>query len=148
MDNMIETSGLAKSYRRRPALRGIDLVVPRGVVCGYLEPNGAGKTTTIRILVGLIRPTAGRAEVLGMDVVRRREEVQRRIGYLPGEWVHCPLTLTVPAGCHVSTWGATAGKIVCSRPPPTRVAIPEPRGHHGAFSRVVSQLRSIFKEFF
>ena len=90
MDNMIETSGLAKSYRRRPALRGIDLVVPRGVVCGYLGPNGAGKTTTIRILVGLIRPTAGRAEVLGMDVVRRREEVQRRIGYLPGEFVGYP----------------------------------------------------------
>jgi ABC-2 type transport system ATP-binding protein len=59
-------------------------------VCGYLGPNGAGKTTTIRILAGLIRPTAGRAEMFGMDVVRRREEVQRRMGYLPGEFVGYP----------------------------------------------------------
>jgi ABC-2 type transport system ATP-binding protein len=90
VDNVIETSGLVKSYHRRPALRGIDLLVPSGVVCGYLGPNGAGKTTTIRILAGLIRPTAGRAELFGMDVVRRREEVQRRIGYLPGEFVGYP----------------------------------------------------------
>jgi ABC-2 type transport system ATP-binding protein len=90
VDNVIETRGLTKSYHRRPALRGIDLLVPPGVVCGYLGPNGAGKTTTIRILVGLIRPTAGRAEMFGMDVVRRREEVQRRIGYLPGEFVGYP----------------------------------------------------------
>lgn len=87
MENVIETRGLTKSYHGRPALRGIDLPVPRGVVCGYLGPNGAGKTTTIRILAGLIRPTAGRAELFGMDVVRRREDVQRRIGYLPGEFV-------------------------------------------------------------
>jgi ABC-2 type transport system ATP-binding protein len=87
VDNVIETRGLAKSYHRRPALRGIDLLVPPGVVCGYLGPNGAGKTTTIRILAGLVRPTAGRAALFGMDVVRRREEVQRRIGYLPGEFV-------------------------------------------------------------
>jgi ABC-2 type transport system ATP-binding protein len=90
VDNIIETTDLVKNYRRRPALRGIDLRVPRGVVCGYLGPNGAGKTTTIRILVGLIRPTSGRAELFGMDVVRRREEAQRRIGYLPGEFVGYP----------------------------------------------------------
>lgn len=87
MENVIETGDLVKSYHRRPALRGIDLLVPQGVVCGYLGPNGAGKTTTIRILVGLIRPTAGRAELFGMDVAHHREEVQRRIGYLPGEFV-------------------------------------------------------------
>ena len=90
MDNVIETSGLVKNYRRRPALRGIDLLVPRGVVCGYLGPNGAGKTTTIRILVGLIRPSAGSAAVFGLDVVRRREEAQRHVGYLPGEFVGYP----------------------------------------------------------
>jgi len=90
VDNVIETSGLVKNYRRRPALRGIDLLVPRGVVCGYLGPNGAGKTTTIRILVGLIRPSAGSAAVFGLDVVRRREEAKRHVGYLPGEFVGYP----------------------------------------------------------
>jgi ABC-type multidrug transport system ATPase subunit len=80
----IRTWELAKSYRRRPALLGIDLEVPDNVVFGYLGPNGAGKTTTIRLLVGLLRPTGGRAELLGMDTVRERDEMQRRIGYLPG----------------------------------------------------------------
>jgi ABC-2 type transport system ATP-binding protein len=90
VDNVIETYELMKNYHRRPALRGIDLRVARGVVCGYLGPNGAGKTTTIRILVGLIRPSAGRAELFGMDVARRREQVQRRVGYLPGEFFGYP----------------------------------------------------------
>jgi ABC-2 type transport system ATP-binding protein len=86
----IRTWELAKSYRRRPALLGIDLEVPDNVVFGYLGPNGAGKTTTIRLLVGLLRPTGGRAELLGMDTVRERDEMQRRIGYLPGEFVAYP----------------------------------------------------------
>jgi ABC-2 type transport system ATP-binding protein len=86
----IRTWELAKSYRRRPALLGIDLEVPDNVVFGYLGPNGAGKTTTIRLLVGLLRPTGGRAELLGMDTVRERDQMQRRIGYLPGEFVGYP----------------------------------------------------------
>jgi len=87
MTDVIRTRALAKSYAGRPALRGIDLVVPAGVVFGYLGPNGAGKTTTIRLLVGLMRPSAGSAQVFGMDVVSERERVQRRIGYLPGDFV-------------------------------------------------------------
>jgi ABC-2 type transport system ATP-binding protein len=90
MDAVIRTHELEKSYRGRPALRGIDLVVPSGVVFGYLGPNGAGKTTTIRLLAGLMRPSAGRAEILGLDTVRDRERAQRRIGYLPGEFVAYP----------------------------------------------------------
>lgn len=90
MHTAVHTVELAKSYHRRPALQGIDLDVPPGVVFGYLGPNGAGKTTTIRLLTGLMRPTAGRAEVFGLDTVRQREQVQRRIGYLPGDFVAYP----------------------------------------------------------
>ena len=90
MGTVIRTSALAKSYRGKPALRGIDLEVPPGVIFGYLGPNGAGKTTTIRLLAGLMRPTAGSARVFGMDTVADRERVQRRIGYLPGDFVAYP----------------------------------------------------------
>jgi ABC-2 type transport system ATP-binding protein len=90
MESVIRTRGLVKSYHGRPALRGIDLEVPPNVVFGYLGPNGAGKTTTIRLLAGLLRPSAGRAEILGRDTVRDREAAQRFIGYLPGEFAAYP----------------------------------------------------------
>jgi ABC-2 type transport system ATP-binding protein len=61
----LRTSGLVKRYGSRPALQGLDLAVPRGVVYGFLGPNGAGKTTLMRLLVGLIRPDAGEIELLG-----------------------------------------------------------------------------------
>jgi ABC-2 type transport system ATP-binding protein len=90
MNPVIHTEGLTKRYGRNLALTGLDLEVPAGVLFGYLGPNGAGKTTTIRIFAGLLRPTSGRATVLGADVVRDREAVQRRIGYLPGDFVAYP----------------------------------------------------------
>ena len=86
----IRTTALAKRYGRTEALRGVDLTVPRNTVFGYLGPNGAGKTTTIRILAGLMRPTSGSAEVLGHDVVRDREQAQRHIGFLPGDFAGYP----------------------------------------------------------
>jgi ABC-2 type transport system ATP-binding protein len=61
----LATQGLAKRYGQRVALDGLDLRVPEGVVYGFLGPNGAGKTTTMRILTGLVRPDAGRVELLG-----------------------------------------------------------------------------------
>ncbi len=81
----IRFEGLVKTYGDVRALDGIDLTVPRGEVFGFLGPNGAGKTTAIRILMDLIRPTAGRAEVLGFDAQRDSLEVRRRCGYLPGD---------------------------------------------------------------
>lgn len=82
---VIRTEGLTKYYGKQRGVEGLDLEVRRGEVFGYLGPNGAGKTTTIRLLLDLIRPTRGRAEVLGMEARAHGVEVRRRVGYLPGE---------------------------------------------------------------
>jgi len=87
MEAAVRTTRLRKEFRGTVALEGLDLVVPAGSVFGYLGPNGAGKTTTIRLLTGLLRPTSGSAEILGLDVSRRPDDVQRRVGYLPGRFV-------------------------------------------------------------
>jgi ABC-2 type transport system ATP-binding protein len=81
----IETAGLTKFYGAQRGIEGLDLRVESGEVFGYLGPNGAGKTTTIRLLLDLIRPTAGRAAVAGLDTRSRSAEVRRLTGYLPGE---------------------------------------------------------------
>lgn len=85
METVILTEGLTKYYGRSRGVKDLDLSVKRGEVFGYLGPNGAGKTTTIRLLLDLIRPSGGRAEVLGMDVRTRSVDIRRRVGYLPGE---------------------------------------------------------------
>ncbi|UCC75971.1 MAG: ABC transporter ATP-binding protein, partial [Anaerolineales bacterium] len=81
----IEVRGLAKSYGRVRALRGVDLQVERGEIFGFLGPNGAGKTTTIRCLLDLIRPDGGSARVLGINPQVDPVAVRARTGYLPGE---------------------------------------------------------------
>ena len=81
----IRATDLAKTFGATKALDGVDLAVPAGAVYGFIGPNGAGKTTTLRILVGLLGPTRGRAEVLGLDVRRNRLGVQAQVGFLPGE---------------------------------------------------------------
>jgi len=86
----VEVRNLTKTYGHHVAVDQIDLCVEGGQVFGYLGPNGAGKTTTIRVLAGLLRPTGGAARVLGHDVVRDRDEMQRRMGYLPGDFVAYP----------------------------------------------------------
>jgi ABC-2 type transport system ATP-binding protein len=90
MAPVIATQALTKRYGRVVALDALDVEVPAGTVFGYLGPNGAGKTTTIRLLAGLLRPSSGRAEVLGVDVTARPDEVQARIGYLPGTFSAYP----------------------------------------------------------
>jgi ABC-2 type transport system ATP-binding protein len=72
--------GLCKRFGETRALDGLDLRVPAGTVLGLLGPNGAGKTTAVRILTTLLLPDAGRAQVAGMDVVRRADRVRSRIG--------------------------------------------------------------------
>ncbi len=78
----IHTTGLAKRYGDVVALQSMDLEVPHGSIFGFLGPNGAGKTTAMRILLGLARPSGGRATVLGFDAVSDSLEVRRRVGYL------------------------------------------------------------------
>ncbi len=85
MEPAILTEGLSKSYGDTVALDGLGLRVERGEIFGFLGPNGAGKSTTIRLLLDLIRPTAGRALVLGMDCQRQSVTVRARTGYLPGD---------------------------------------------------------------
>ena len=86
MTSLIETAGLTKYYGRRRGLAGLDLEVRQGEVYGFLGPNGAGKTTTIRILLDLIRPTSGRATVLGEVPRAGGPALRRRLGYLPGDF--------------------------------------------------------------
>lgn len=87
MDTVLELESIRKTYRpglfRKPvdALAGLDLAVPRGRIYGFLGANGAGKTTTFKIVLGLLRPTAGRGRLLGHPLGDR--EGRRRLGYLP-----------------------------------------------------------------
>ena len=81
----VRTEGLSKRYGSADALADLDLEITAGEVVGYLGPNGAGKTTTIRLLLGLARPTAGRAEIFGLDCQRRTVDAHRRLAYVPGE---------------------------------------------------------------
>jgi ABC-2 type transport system ATP-binding protein len=90
MEFAIRTQGLSKQYGDIAALAPLDLEVKKGEVLGYLGPNGAGKTTTIRALLGLIRPTAGSAQIFGLDSQSQKVEAHRRLAYIPGESVFWP----------------------------------------------------------
>jgi ABC-2 type transport system ATP-binding protein len=81
----IETDSLTRTYGRRRGIESINLSVPEGTLFGFLGPNGAGKTTTIRVMVGLLRPSAGTARIFGRDCWRDSAAIKREIGYLPGD---------------------------------------------------------------
>ena len=85
MEMAIRTEGLSKRFGGVQALAGLDLEVGTGEVFGYLGPNGAGKTTTIRLLLGMLRPTSGRAEIFGLDAQRDTVAAHRRLAYVGGE---------------------------------------------------------------
>lgn len=85
MKHAIATHQLSKRYGRAFALRDLDFRVEPGRLFGFLGPNGAGKSTTIRLLLGLLRATRGRADVLGMDAWREGPALRRSVGYLPGD---------------------------------------------------------------
>lgn len=81
-DRVIRTSAISKSFRGRPAVRGVSLEVERGSVYAFLGPNGAGKTTTIRMLLGLLRPDAGALELFGQSLAQHRVDILRKTGSL------------------------------------------------------------------
>ena len=82
MDYVIRTTGLSRDFVSTRALDGLTIEVPKGIVFGFLGPNGSGKTTTIRILLGLLEPTSGSAEVLGFDTRRNPDDIRLRCGSL------------------------------------------------------------------
>lgn len=82
-DLVISTEGLSRSFGAVHALKALDLRVPRKSIFAFLGPNGAGKTTTIKLLLGLLKPTRGGGQILGMDIVRDSVDIRARIGYLP-----------------------------------------------------------------
>jgi ABC-2 type transport system ATP-binding protein len=82
---VIEARGLVKTFGTSRALDGFDLTVNPGEVHGFLGPNGAGKSTTIRILLGLIRPSAGTVTLFGADPWAQAPELHRRLAYVPGD---------------------------------------------------------------
>ncbi len=84
-EKVIETTGLTFYYGRQRGIKDVNLTVEKGEAFGFLGPNGAGKTTTQRVLLDVIRPTAGRATIFGLDSHTQGVELRRRVGYLPGE---------------------------------------------------------------
>ena len=82
---VIRTDALEKRFGSLQALAPLSLEVGAGEVFGYLGPNGSGKTTTLRLLLGFLRPTAGRAEILGLDTQRSVVAAHRHVGYIAGE---------------------------------------------------------------
>jgi ABC-2 type transport system ATP-binding protein len=85
MSSAIAVRDLRKEYAGKAAVDGLTLSVPRGCFYGFLGPNGAGKTTTIRMLMGLIAPTAGEIEILGYSLPVQDQEIKRSIGLVPDE---------------------------------------------------------------
>jgi ABC-2 type transport system ATP-binding protein len=82
----IQTFNLTKTYGTSRGIRNVNLAIARGEIFGFLGPNGAGKSTTLRTLLGFLRPTSGRAEILGLDVARHPVQSHRYVGNLPSEF--------------------------------------------------------------
>ena len=112
-DNLIVCQGLVKSFGHKAALTGIDLEVGRGRIVGLLGPNGSGKTTLIKLLCGLLQPTAGRLAVAGLPV---GPETKALVSYLPDRmyfassvsYTHLDVYKRQPMTTRVPPWACSA----------------------------------------
>jgi len=112
----VVASGLTRCFDGFTAVDAIDLFVPRGDVFGFLGPNGAGKTTTMRMLLGLLAPTSGRASVLGIDVAREPRRVQQRIGYVAQRFgLYGDLTVRENLDFYGRAYGVTGARLRARR---------------------------------
>lgn len=119
MEHIMEITNLTKNYGKHRGIEGVSFQVEKGEIFGFLGPNGAGKSTTIRAILGLIRCREGKIRVCGYDAVKNREEVLRRIGYMPSEaWFYPGMTireiLKMAAGVRGLDCTQEAGKL-CDR---------------------------------
>ena len=101
MSNAVSTSRLTKRFGKVLALDHLGLDIPEGSIFGVIGPNGAGKTTLMRLLLDILRPTSGHAEVLGQDPRTGGKRLRGRIGYLPGEFRVSP---RLTGSAHVKFW--------------------------------------------
>jgi len=117
MDVVIKTEGLTKRYGNFTALDQLDLTVHKGEILGYLGPNGAGKTTTIRLLLGLVKASEGRATIFEKAADTSAAEIHARIAYVPGDTNYWPNmtgaeTLRLLATIHGSSDGAYEAELI------------------------------------
>lgn len=88
--DVIHITKLTKYYGKNRGIVNLDLAVKQGEFFGFIGPNGAGKSTTIRTLLGLIAPTEGCAQIFGMDIVKAKQDILQKVGYLPSEAAFYP----------------------------------------------------------
>jgi ABC-type uncharacterized transport system ATPase subunit len=144
---VIETRNLSKAYKGVPALKDLSLTVKAHSIFGFLGPNGAGKSTTIKLLLGLIQPSGGRATIIGHAVWRNSLAIRKRAGYLaqePRYYEHLTArssstqrassiagrTYGVPLSC----WGARAPE-QDTLPAPPRSSMVSDRADHRSLCR-------------
>ena len=111
-DTAIRIENLTRDFETVRAVDGLSLEVPAGMIFGFLGPNGAGKTTTLNLLLGLLEPTAGRAEVLGFDTQTEADEVRARTGAL---LEHSGLYEQLTAVDNLESYGRVYGMTVAER---------------------------------
>ncbi len=106
------TEGLTKAFDHFVAVDHISFCVARGTIFGFLGPNGSGKTTTIRMLLGLLKPSAGRASILGFDCVRETEQIRQRAGYMSQRFsLYNDLTVVENLNFYGRTYGVRGGRL-------------------------------------